>query len=147
MLAVALQGPIALSISNAIERNKAEYYLQLKTAQRSNAISPWIEYFLNLLLEAQTLAQDTIKFVLKKAQYFDRYGAYLNDRQRKVILRMFEAGEGGFTGGMSAKKYVSLTGTSKATATRDLQELEKKGALSRQGQGRSVRYQLRFEEE
>ncbi len=41
---------------------------------------------------------------------------------------------------MNARKYVSLTGASKATATRDLQHLAQIGALTPIGAGRSTRY-------
>jgi Fic family protein len=57
---------------------------------------------------------------------------------------MFEAGPGGFTGGMNAKKYQAITRCSKATATRDLQELTEMKALRREGEGRATRYVLPF---
>ena len=65
----------------------------------------------------------------------------LNERQIKVI-KMLEAGEDGFGGGMSAKKYMSIAKTSKATATRDLQNLLENGVVKAEGGGRSVRYTL-----
>jgi len=43
---------------------------------------------------------------------------------------------------MSAKKYIVITGVSKATATRDLQHLSEIKALRQIGKGRSVRYEL-----
>jgi Fic family protein len=43
---------------------------------------------------------------------------------------------------MSAKKYISITKTSKATSTRDLQDLVEKGALVPIGGGRSTRYEI-----
>jgi Fic family protein len=49
-----------------------------------------------------------------------------------------------FEDGMSAKKYISITGTSKATATRDLQHLLLINAFKQIGSGRSVRYELNF---
>jgi Fic family protein len=55
---------------------------------------------------------------------------------------MFEAGPAGFFGGMNARKYIALTGVSKATATRDLQDLAGTGALIPTGGGRSASYQL-----
>lgn len=45
---------------------------------------------------------------------------------------------------MTAKKYISITRTSKATATRDLQRLQELGIIEQWGQGRSVRYELIF---
>ncbi len=41
----------------------------------------------------------------------------LNPRQEKALLRMFRAGPAGFQGGLSAEKYISLTGASRATTT------------------------------
>ncbi|MEM6526482.1 MAG: DeoR family transcriptional regulator, partial [Bacteroidota bacterium] len=60
--------------------------------------------------------------------------------QAKVIKRMLTSQ--GFEGGMNAKKYMSITKTSKATATRDLQILFEQGVLLRSGGGRSVSYQV-----
>lgn len=55
---------------------------------------------------------------------------------------MFEAGTEDFTGGMNTRKYIALTGTSKAIATRDLQHLALVGAVMPVGGGRSTRYEL-----
>jgi Fic family protein len=48
----------------------------------------------------------------------------------------------GLKGGMSAKKYMTITNASKATATRDLQELVEKGIFAPTGGGRSTRYEI-----
>lgn len=55
---------------------------------------------------------------------------------------MLDAGMEGFEGGISAKKYMAIADTSKATATRDLQELFAMHALVQRGNGRNVRYEL-----
>jgi Fic family protein len=70
----------------------------------------------------------------------------LNERQAKAIARMFREGPGGFKGGLSADNYLKITGTSRATATRDLQDLVEKGALSRTGERRHTRYWLNLNE-
>jgi Fic family protein len=57
---------------------------------------------------------------------------------------MFREGPGGFQGGLSADNYLKITGTSRATATRDLQDLVEKGALSRTGDRRHTRYWLKL---
>ena len=93
-------------------------------------------------MAAQTEAEEQIDFTLKKAKFFDRYKDQLNDRQLKVIRRMLEEGSEGFTGGMNATKYGSLTKISKATATRDLQDLLEKKVFIVVGGGRSTRYQV-----
>ena len=53
---------------------------------------------------------------------------------------MLEEGPDCFEGGMSTKKYRTITGASKATATRDLQELVEKGIFAPTGGGRSTHY-------
>lgn len=55
---------------------------------------------------------------------------------------MFQNGIAGFEGGMTAKKYMAITKTSKATATRDLIMLHGIGVFNLIGAGRSVRYEL-----
>lgn len=134
--------PVLISLSQAIESKRQAYYDALKAAQRSNEITPWITYFIHTLLEAQELVIQQISYSIAKTHFFVKYADQLNGRQEKILNRMFEAGPGGFEGGMSAKKYVSIAKTSKATATRDLQELVNMGALVATGGGRSTRYEL-----
>ncbi len=55
---------------------------------------------------------------------------------------MFREGLEGFKGGLSAENYIAITGTSRATATRDLQDLVKKSVLTRKGELKSTRYYL-----
>ena len=134
--------PGLLSLSRTIEANKKAYYDALETAQGSNEITPWINYFVKTTLDAQIDAEEQIEFTLKKTKFFDRFKNQLNDRQVTVVKRMLEEGPKGFQGGMNAGKYVSITKTSKATATRDLQDLLEKGALVVIGAGRSTHYQI-----
>lgn len=141
-LAQGIGRPILMSLSKTIEANKKDYYEALKKGQRSNEITPWIAYFANLVLVAQIQAEEEIDFTLRKTKFFDKYQNNLNNRQLKVIKRMLEEGPKGFTGGMSAKKYMAITQTSKATATRDLQDLEEKGIFTTSGGGRSTRYEI-----
>ena len=68
----------------------------------------------------------------------------MNERQSKAILKMFENGVAGFEGGMTAIKYVSINKTSRATATRDLQDLTEKSILIPKGEGRNRSYDLNF---
>lgn len=137
--------PVVLSLSKAIQQGKKEYYTALERAQRSNEITGWIEYFVNVALVAQEDAEKLIDFVLLKARLFDRYREKLTSRQLKVVNRMLQDGPANFEGGMSTRKYVSLTGIARATATRDLQELEELGIFVRIGAGRSTRYQINFD--
>jgi Fic family protein len=134
--------PVMLSLSRTIEANKNDYYTSLEQAQRSNEITSWMEYFIKTTLNAQTEAENQIDFTLRKTKFFDRYKDQLNERQRTVINRMLEEGPSGFEGGMNARKYIGIAKTSKATATRDMQELLEIGAFVMAGNagGRSTSY-------
>lgn len=134
--------PVVLSLSHIIEANKTAYYKQIKTAQTSNEISGWIAYFVDVTLHAQQQAKEQVAHTLKKTRFMDTYKSELNERQLKAILKMLDAGPDGFEGGMTAKKYMSITRSSKATATRDLQTLMELGAFINQGGGRSTHYSL-----
>jgi Fic family protein len=141
-LSEGLGRPVLLSLSRAIEANRADYYDALKQAQRSNEATEWLGYFVQTVLQAQSLTEALVDFVLKKTQFFDRFQGKLSERNLKVIRRVLQAGADGFEGGLNARKYKNLTEVSKATATRDLQELVAKGALLPVGAGRSARYEL-----
>jgi len=143
-LSQGMKYPVLLSLSQVIDADKKAYYAALKNASRSNEITKWIEYFISVVSDAETETQAKINFVMKKRDYFDRYGPQFNDRQLKVIKRMMKEGLEGFEGGMSAKKYMTIADTSKATATRDLHELVSINALTVHGKGRSVRYELNW---
>ena len=66
----------------------------------------------------------------------------MDDRQTKAINKMLDAGKDGFEGGMTAQKYISIAKTTKATVTRDLQELVEKSVLFQNLAGRSTSYIL-----
>lgn len=137
--------PVLLSLSRTIETNKRAYYTALETAQRSNEITEWISYFVSAIRDAQQQTSQLIEFTLAKTKFLDRFRDKLNDRQLKPVLKMLDAGLEGFEGGMTARKYISITKTSKATATRDLQALVDIGALTEVGGGRSSHYLLNIQ--
>ena len=143
-LAEKLEIPIFLSISNSIEKDKKKYYSELKKAQQNMQITRWLMYFCTILNDALLNSKKIAAFTLKKTSYFDRYKNQFNERELKAIQKMMITGEEEFQGGLTAKKYISINKTSKATATRDLQHLAEIGALKKEGGGRSVSYKLNF---
>jgi Fic family protein len=143
-LSESLNRPILMSISSTIEQDKKRYYQSLKRAQRTLEITDWIFYFSALILESQKNAKLTVLFTLTKTKFIDKFKNQMNERQKKAVLKMFENGVTGFEGGMTAIKYVSLTKTSRATATRDLQDLTEKSILTPSGEGRSRSYDLKL---
>ncbi len=143
----SFNSPLLISFSKIIEANKKAYYDALEKAQRSNEITDWIHYFVNMLLESQIDAEKQITFIVKKSKFLNGFENKLNERQIKVLRRMLKEGVEGFEGGMNAKKYGIITHISKATATRDLQDLLEKGAIKQMGQGRTTRYDINLENE
>ena len=144
-LSESLNRPVLMSISSTIEQNKKQYYESLKQAQRTLEITDWILYFSTLILESQKNAKQTVLFTLNKTKFIDRFKSQMNERQTKAVLKMFENGLAGFQGGMTAIKYISITKTSRATATRDLQDLTEKNILIPKGEGRNRSYDLNLE--
>ncbi len=139
--------PALLSLSAAIDRQRKEYYRKLNQASRQNSmdITAWLQWWTQCVLNAQEHAREQIAFVIRKAAFWRSFGNRVNDRQEKALARMLREGPDGFKGGMSARKYVALTGCSGPTATRDLSLLTKIGALERlPAGGRSTRYVVRL---
>jgi Fic family protein len=141
-LSESLNRPVLMSISSTIEQDKKRYYQSLKQAQSTLEITDWIFYFSTLILDSQKNAKQIVLFTLSKTKFIDQFKKQMNERQSKVVLKMFENGVSGFEGGMTAIKYVSITKTSRATATRDLQDLTEKSILIPRGEGRSRSYDL-----
>lgn len=135
------------SLSSVIIKERKEYYAILEKTQKSSCdITEWILWFLKLYIKALMNSQGVIDRTLKIAHFWTEHSHILfNERQRKVIKKMLDAGPDGFIGGMTNKKYVSITRTSRESAKRDLADLEQKGIIIRDPakKGRSVSYYLR----
>ncbi|MDB2363828.1 DUF4172 domain-containing protein [Flavobacteriales bacterium] len=134
--------PVMVSLSTVLQSNKSVYYNQLKKAQRTNQITEWLNYFIGALTDALDHSHELIKFTLFKARFFDKINTQINDRQRKALYKMLSTPNKKFEGGMTAKKYMSINKISKATATRDLQQLEEMNVFLVEGAGRNTCYQV-----
>jgi Fic family protein len=145
VLSQALGQPTLIALSQTIQNNKKTYYEALQHSSRHNEITPWLVYFADAVLSAQETTQRMIDFLVQKTKLYDKVRGQLNGRQEKAIARIFREGLDGFKGGLSAENYISITGASRATATRDLQDLVDKGVLSRTGMLKSTRYHLNIE--
>jgi len=145
VLAQALGRPSLISLSSTIERRRKDYYAALERNNRQLEVTDWLVYFAGTIVEAQRRTAQLVDFVMAKARFHDRLRGQLNERQEKVIARMFREGIDGFRGGLSAENYIAIVKTSRATATRDLQDLVEKGAFTRSGVLRHTRYALRLD--
>ena len=141
-LAQNLGQPSLIALAYTIERKRKDYYDALERNNKDNEITDWLKYFAGTVLEAQDNTIERVDFYVAKARFYERLRGKLNERQEKVIARMFGEGIDGFKGGLSAENYITIAKTSRATATRDLQDLVEKGALTRTGELRHTRYYL-----
>lgn len=135
------------SVATTIAAHRKEYYQTLDRVcvKDDLDISLWMEWFVELLTESieQTLAK--VQTVKTKAMFWDKHiNTKLNDRQKKVILKMFASLPLEFEGGMKVSKYISITKATRLTASRDLSDLVEKGVMQSHGSGRGVFYSLVF---
>ena len=139
-LSQAIGQPSLIALSLTIQRNRSAYYEALEAANKHNEVTGWLTYFAQVIIDAQAHSLALIDFVVAKTKFHDRFRDRFNDRQSRVIARMFREGPDGFKGGLSAANYLTIADTSRATATRDLQELVAMGALTQTGALKSTRY-------
>lgn len=125
---------------------RGEYYGQLAQARHGGLdVTAWVSWFVEQVQASCEEASKVIDDTLAKARFWmEHSGKDLNERQRKVMNLLLDAGPNGFEGGMSTKKYESIAGTSRATASRELIELDKLGLLAQTGAGRSTRYYVKL---
>ncbi len=139
-LSQSLGQPIFIAISEGISKRKKKYYDALASTNRTLDIQKWLEYFAEVIIQAQEKSIALIQFLMAKSQLMKRLESHLNLRQKKILLRMFNEGLTGFSGGLSAENYIKITKASRATATRDLKDLINKGALYKTGDLKHTRY-------
>jgi Fic family protein len=137
------------SLSSQIMAERDAYYQVLeRTNKQDNDITQWLEWFLACMSRAILNSNRLLSNVMQKAHFWKGQAQTdLNDRQRKALNRLLDAGPGGFEGGLTNRKYASINHVSRATAQRELADLVKKGILLQNpGGGRSVSYDLVWEE-
>lgn len=135
-------------------KTRAAYYDALNATQCLRGIAPdataidvtpWVQWFVQAFTQACVASQAVVRDATEKAQFRLKVAqCQTNERQRKVLARLLDAGHvgsgGGFLGGMTNEKYAKITGASKATTTRDLTDLLAKGLLRVEGVGKATRY-------
>ncbi len=134
------------SLSSQIMEERNGYYDVLeKCSKTDNAdVTKWLIWFLECYRRAVQRSDKIIGNVLGKANFWQEYAqTELSARQRKVLNRILEAGQGNFAGGLTTRKYVSITKVSRATAFREISDmLDKKVLRQLSGKGRSVHYDI-----
>jgi len=129
------------SMSAAIQKNKKGYYDTLEyTGKHGLDITPWLIWFLQTLQEAiESALAKTDRIVQKTLFWQEHRDIVLNERQIKIINRLWD----GFEGKLSTGKWAKMNHISQATALRDIQDLVEKGILHKTDEaGRNTNYEL-----
>ena len=137
------------SFSAQIIEERKEYYEVLEKCQKGDLdITAWLVWFLDCFERAIIRSDKLISTVLQKARFWEMHSqTEISMRQRKVINRLLNAGQGGFEGGLTTRKYAGMTKASKATGYREITDLlNKKVLIQNPGRGRSVSYDLAWPE-
>lgn len=140
-----LHQPVRLySLSRQLLSSRADYYDRLNAAQRGDLdVTAWVGWFARQCTAAYETASLVVDRAIEKRHFWDRHeSSGLNERQRKTLQRLLDAGDGGFEGGLNVEKYIKMTGASKATATRDLTDMVANGQLRTSGAGKAIRYYI-----
>lgn len=131
------------SMSAEILRERKSYYEVLETTTTGTMdITLWFEWFLQTLRSAILRSEETVKRVMQKSSFWQRYREVpMNERQIKIINMLWD----GFDGKLTTSKWAKIAKTSQATALRDITDLLDKGILvvANEG-GRSTNYLLRW---
>lgn len=140
------------SISSAINEDRQGYYNNLEKSQNlmqntNLEITEWIQWHTKSIEKSIDISLHNIEKVVEKTRFYDKINyVKLNDKQNKVINRLLDKGEGNFEGGLTNKKYRSLTKTDAVTASRHLKDLLNKGIIReiKGYSGRNTRYELNY---
>ncbi len=129
-------------VSTQMLATRKAYYEALNAAQRGNTdVTAWVQWFTKTFAAACVRSQGVIANAINKSAYWQSVSDYaVNERQKKMLVRLLDAGDGGFLGGLTAEKYGKIAGVSKATATRDLAALVLCELLVVDGVGKATRY-------
>lgn len=127
------------SMSAQIQQERKAYYEILEATQKGELdVTRWLEWFLVCLERAFDRAETILAAVLNKAGFWDRFAATeFNERQRRMINRLLN----GFEGKLTSSKWAKLEKCSQDTALRDIEDLLRKGVLTKDSAGgRSTSY-------
>lgn len=130
------------SMSAQIRLERKVYYEILEKTQSGTLdVTKWIQWYLHCLDSALNTTDKSLKQVLYKAQFWDKYREEsVNERQRLIINKLFD----GFEGKLNTSKWAKLAKCSPDTALRDIQSLMQKGILKKEeAGGRSTSYVLK----
>jgi Fic family protein len=131
------------SLSREIIKNRRSYYDCLDSTGKSGLdITPWLQWFLETLCRAMEASAKDFEKVWDKTKFWKKHeNVELSARQRKVLNKLLDAGPGEFKGGLTTRKYVAIAKVSRATAFREMADLQEKKLIKATAEkGRSAGY-------
>lgn len=133
------------SLSSQINKEKTGYYDILEKTQKGKGdLTDWLNWFLRMYSRSIDNSNRIIEGAIFRNSFYRRINQlHINQRQLKVVGKLLELYPEVFTGGLTNKKYVSMTKISPETAKRDIKDLlEKKVLIKNEAKGRSTSYRL-----
>ncbi len=133
------------SLSSQILKEKKNYYEVLEQSQKGDGdITEWMLWFLSMFSSSIENSKLVIEKTIFITDFYKTLANFnLNPRQVKVLRKLLDNFPDDFVGGLTNKKYVSMTNVSPETAKRDLKELLDLGILLlNEGKGRSTSYRI-----
>ena len=129
------------SMSAQIRVERKTYYSILEVTDKGDLdVTDWLAWFLDCLDRAIAGADRMLASVLQKANFWERHsGETFNERQRLMLNKLLD----GFEGKLTSTKWAIIAKCSQDTASRDIDELIRRGILAKgPGGGRSTSYSL-----
>ena len=128
--------------SQILEERKGYYDVLEKTQAGSLDITEWLTWFLGCLDRAIEQSSRISDSALERELFWQdlkKRNLALNDRQKKVLNKLFS----GFEGKLTRDKWMKITRTSSRTALRDIEVLIAAGVIEQEeAGGRSTSYRL-----
>lgn len=137
------------SLSAQIMQDREAYYDVLERTQKGTGeVTDWLLWFFGCLARSIATAETTLNRILLKTAFWKRHGeTIVNERQKKVLNRLLDAGSDGFEGGLTTRKYMGMTKASRSTAWRELDDMLQKELLrALPGGGRSTAYEVAWDD-
>ena len=129
--------------SQVLEDRKGYYEVLEKTQAGPLDITEWLTWFLECFGRAIEQSNQITNSVLEKELFWKNLKqrkVFLNDRQTKVLNKLFS----GFEGKLTRDKWMKMTKASSRTALRDIEKLIALGVIEQEeAGGRSTSYRLR----
>lgn len=136
------------AVSPVIMKRRSEYYDQLERAQKGNLdITEWLQWAVHCVEQACDEARACIERVVGVADFWSRHRETpFNGRQRRALQIALSTSDPA-DAWLTAKRVARWTKVERVTASRDLAQLERWGAIEKDpaAGGRSTRYFVRLD--